>query len=231
MDIPADQIAINLALSGNWEEAAKINREILSQNPEDVEALCRLARAYAELGKISQARETTKKVLEIDPVNTIALKCSEKWKTLKKIDHHPLNSTTSESFLEESGKTKLITLLNLGDSKVFTNLDPGEEVQLFSHPHKVSINTQDGKYIGRLPDDIAARLKNLIKAGNKYQALIKSVEPKEVTVFVREVEKGTKAPNIPSFPTEKIDYVSFTPPELVHKDVPNMETAEESQAD
>lgn len=228
MDIPADQAAINLALSGNWGEAVKTNQKILSQNPEDVEALCRLARAYAELGKISQAREATKKVLKIDPVNTIALKCFEKWKTLKKIKQHPSNSTAPESFLEESGKTKLITLLNLGDSKVFANLDPGEEVQLFSYPHKVSVNTQDGGYIGRLPDDLAARLKNLIKAGNKYQALVKSVEPKEVTVFIREVEKGAKAPNIPSFPTEKIDYVSFTPPELVHKDIPNIETGEES---
>jgi hypothetical protein len=116
----------------------------------------------------------------------------------------------------------------LGDSSVFTNLDPGEEVKLVSYPHKVTINTIDGKHIGSLPDDVAARLRNLIKTGNKYQALIKSVEPKGVTVFIREIERGPRAPDISSFPTEKIDYVSFTAPELVHKDTPIVETTEET---
>jgi tetratricopeptide (TPR) repeat protein len=228
MDTSPAQTAINLALSGNWNEAVKVNLEILSTNAEDVDALNRLARAYTELGKISLARETAKKTLAIDTVNPIALKLVEKLKLAKKGGTEASGSVSSESFLEEPGKTKLITLLNLGDSSVFTNLDPGEEVKLVSYPHKVTINTPDGKHIGSLPDDIAARLRNLIKAGNKYQVLIKSVEPKEVTVFIREVERGPKAPDISSFPTEKIDYVSFTAPELVHKDTPLVETTEET---
>jgi hypothetical protein len=116
----------------------------------------------------------------------------------------------------------------LGESKIFANLDPGEEVKLFSYAHKVSINTLDGKYIGCLPDDLAARLRNLVKSGNKYQVLMKSVDPKEVKVFIRELEKGPKVQDIPSFPTEKIDYVSFTPPELVHQDTPDTLNTEES---
>ncbi|MGA2910842.1 MAG: tetratricopeptide repeat protein [Candidatus Microgenomates bacterium] len=228
MDTSPAQLAINLALSGNWTEAVKINLEILSENSEDVDALNRLARAYTELGKISQAREMAKKVLKIDAVNPIALKVIEKLKTAKKVSGEFSTPTSSESFLEEPGKTRLITLLNLGDSSVFTNLDPGEEVKLVSYPHKVTINTLDGKHIGSLPDDIAARLRNLIKAGNKYQTLIKSVEPKEVAVFIREIERGPKAPDISSFPTEKIDYVAFTSPELIHKDTPIVEATEET---
>jgi len=231
MDTSATQTAINLALSGKWEEAIKINLKIISGNPEDTDAINRLARAYSELGKTSEAREATKRVLRIDPVNPIASKCIEKWKSAGKTRAHSSNPTSTENFLEEPGKTKLITLLNLGDSKIFANLNPGEEVQLFSYTHKVSINTLDGKYIGRLPDDSAARLRNLIKAGNKYQVLVKSVDPKEVKVFIRELEKGPKAPNISSFPTEKIDYVSFTPPELVHKDTPEILNPEETSED
>jgi hypothetical protein len=129
--------------------------------------------------------------------------------------------------LEEPGKTKLIQLVNLGEQENFINLDPGEEVKLVPYSHRVSITSMDGKYIGRLPDDVAARIKSLIKTGNKYQALIKSVNNKEITVFVREIEKGLGTNNLMSFPPEKIDYVSFTPPELVHKDIPNTEATED----
>jgi len=231
MDTSAAQIAITFALLGKWNEAVKANLEIISDNPDDTDALNRLARAYWELGKISEAESVTQKVLKIDPVNPIAMKCAEKWKSAEAGIAHTPNPTSTETFLEEPGKTKLITLLNLGDTKAFVNLDPGEEVKLASHAYKVSINTLDGKYIGRLPDDLAARLRNLIKAGNKYQVLMKSVDPKEITVFIRELERGPKAPDIPSFPTEKIDYVSFTPPELVHKDAPETLNPEEVSED
>jgi hypothetical protein len=53
--------------------------------------------------------------------------------------------------------------------------------------------------------------------GNTYQVLVKSVNKKEIKVFIREVKCSPKITDIPSFPTEKIEYVSFTPPELVHK--------------
>ena len=228
MDTSPAQKAVSFALSGNWTEAARVNLQILSVDPNDTEALCRLARAYTELGKIKEAREVTKKVLKIDPVNTIALKFQEKLKTAKKSDSLSSNQPPSESFLEEPGKTKLVQLLNLGKSEAFAGLDPGEEVKLISYSHKVTIDSMDGKYIGKIPDDIAARLKNLIKEGNKYQVLIKSIEPKEVTVFIREIERGPKVGNVASFSPEKIEYVSFTPPELIHSDGPNVETTEET---
>lgn len=229
MEMTLAQKAISLALDGRWEEAVEVNLDLLKDSPQDTDALNRLARAYAELGKISDAKKTARKVLKIDPANSIAQKRLEKWKTVKNAGKNGGSAATVESFLEESGKTKLITLVNTGDSRLFANLDPGEEVKIFASAHKVSILTPDNKYIGRLPDDLAARLRNLIKAGNKYKVLIKSIEPKEVTVFMRETERGKNAPDIASFPQEKIDYVSFTPPELVHKEQPEMiDSAEES---
>jgi len=228
MDTSPAQMAVNLALSGNWKEAIKINLEILHENPDDTEALCRLARAYSEIGKITQAREATKKVLEIDPVNPIALKFQQKLKSAKNGVNSYSAQTSPESFLEEPGKTKIVKLLNLGEKNVYSDLDPGEEVKLSSYSHKVSISTKDGKYMGRLPDDIAARLKNLIKEGNKYQVLIKSIEPGNIMVFIRETERGPKVANVASFSPEKIEYVSFTPPELVHTDTPEVEPSEES---
>jgi tetratricopeptide (TPR) repeat protein len=227
MDTSPAQNAIALALSGKWNEAADVNLNILKGNPSDTEALCRLARAYSELGKISEAKEITNRVLAIDPGNQIATKFLEKLKIAKSAGLPCSPLSHNESFLEESGKTKLVQLMNLGEPENLVKLDPGEEVKLIPYSHRVSITTLDGEYVGRLPDDLAARLKNLIKRGNKYQTLIKSASPKEITIFIREIERGDVSDGSPSFPPEKIEYVSFTPPELVHRDIPSIEVTEE----
>jgi hypothetical protein len=191
-----------------------------------------LARSYSEMGQIDKARETAQKVLTIDSLNSIAQKCLEKWATVKNGDKHSSSKTNPDSFLEEPGKTKITPLMHLGETSIFSNIDSGDEVRLLPHAHRVSVTTMDGKYLGRLHDDLAARLRNLIKAGNKYQVLLKSVDPKkEVTVFIREIEKGNGVGSNPSFPTEKIEYVSFTSPELVHKDKSVMEFQEETLED
>src|SRR4030042_4498424 len=103
MDTPASQTAIKLALSGNCSEAVKVNLEIISDNPEDTDAINRIARAYWELGKIGEAREATKRVLKIDPVNPIALKCTEKWKSAEGHGVHFTNTASTETYLEEPG--------------------------------------------------------------------------------------------------------------------------------
>lgn len=227
MDLTLAQKAISLALSGEWDEATKTNLEILSFTPDDIDSLNRLARCYSELGRVAKAKETAQKVLTLDPLNTIAQKCLEKWAVTRNGDKHKVNVTSPESFLEDPGKTKIAPLMHLGDRGVFAGVDSGDEVLLLPHAHRVSVTTKDGKYLGRLHDDLAARLRNMIKAGRKYQVLIKSIDPKkEVTVFIREVSSG-KDSSGPSFPTEKIEYVAFTSPELVHKDKEVMEFQEE----
>lgn len=218
------QKAIANALLGRWNEALEINLQIVAINPNDLDGLNRLARCYSELGNVDRAVSTTQKVLKIDPVNSIAQKCLLKWKGVTHDKTHIKEPISAESFLEESGKTRIVPLLNPGDSGVFANLDSGDEVVLSAYAHKVSVTNTDGKYIGRLPDDIAAKLRGLLKKGVKYQVLIKSVDTHKVSVFIRETENKT---GINSFSTEKIDYVTFTPPELVHKDVPEMSNVEE----
>lgn len=219
MDIDLAQQAVVAALSGNWKTAIKLNKKILSTDTKNVDALNRLARAYGELGEIKKAYLCAKKVLKTDPTNKIAEKSLKKWKEIKSNEgvSPAVNSFSPHTFLEEPGKTKLVTLLNLGDTAVLINLDTGDEVELTPHAHRVSVLTKDGKYIGRLPDDLAARLKNFMKQGNGYEVLIKSNDPEEIKVFIREVRKSEKLADIPSFQSEKIDYATYTPPELVHK--------------
>ncbi|MEK7550748.1 MAG: hypothetical protein AAB535_03110 [Patescibacteria group bacterium] len=223
METALSQKAIQEALSGNWNEALKSNFLILKENPKEVDALNRCARAHKELGQILKARQFAHKVLKIDSVNPIALKCLERWKTLKTTDKSFPSSISTESFLEEPGITKIVPLMHLGDIQVLAKLDSGDEVNFQVHPHRVSVITQDKKYIGRLPDDLSARLRKLIKLGNIYQVLVKNVEGHDVKIFIREL----KTTGIPSFPIEKIEYVSFTAPELVHKEGGPLSSLEE----
>lgn len=211
------QKAVSLALSGSWEAALLLNKKILQEDAKDVDALNRQARAYSELGKLSKAKACAKKVLKIDPFNTIALKSLEKWKELKRGESLKSTPTFPQTFLEEPGKTKILSLIHLGDYKVIAKLDSGDEITLNTGSHRISALSSDAKYVGRLPDDLSARLKKLIKLGNTYQAFIKSANAKDVRVFIRETKRAKKLADIPSFSTEKIDYISFTPPELVHK--------------
>lgn len=228
METSLAQRAIEAALARNWDEAAKINLQIVKSDKEDIEAFNRLSKAYSELGEIQKARDAAKKALKLDPVNPIAQKSLKKLQTLKRSEKPFVEGITLESFLEEPGKTRLIGLIHPGDVEILSGLSAGDIVTLLPHPHRVSAVTSDGKYIGRLPDDLAARLRRLINIGFKYQALVKSVEGRSVSVFVREIERGKEGNGLISFPPEKIDYVSFTPPELVHKETPEVPMTEEN---
>lgn len=190
------QKAINSALKYNWAEAIKLNLQILKNDPEDVDALNRLARAYFESGHSTKAITTSKKVLKLDPDNNIAKKAIIRFKQAKptKLDQ---NKTDTISFIEESGKTKLTALINLGSEKICSCLAAGEEVYLATHAHKVSVTTRNNKYIGKLADDISARIRLFIKDGHKYKVIIKSANKDQVKVFI----KG----DIISFPRESLE--------------------------
>jgi tetratricopeptide (TPR) repeat protein len=230
-------LAIQASLSCNWKEAVKLNLQILKTNPEDVDALNRLAKAYLQLGEKTKAETTYKKALKIDKFNTISTKGLESIKSFRgsmTITSQP--RILSTGFLEEPGTTKTISLTRLGDSKALIKLQPGDEVKLVAREHCVSVTTiDDHDYIGRLPDDLASKLRSFIKAGNTYQVWIKSVDilgkpqaKQLVKIFIKELHRAAKYRHTPSFPsTEKLTYAAFTPPELVHTEKPNILTPEE----
>ena len=69
-----------------YKEAIKLNEKVLLQDSKNCEALNRLSRAYLEVGKFSRAGTNYKKVLKIDPYNTIALKSLERLKIAKSVN-------------------------------------------------------------------------------------------------------------------------------------------------
>lgn len=197
------QQAVNAAIKADWKLAIVTNSRILKSASKDIDALNRLAKAYTEVGKAMLAKKASKKVLKLDPNNSIARKALLKLKSpIDKSKNAAGPSSFSEAFLEEPGKTKIVKLINLGDTKVTASLFSGDEVNLVCHSHKVSVTTLPGRYIGRLPDDIAARLRKLIKSGNTYKILVKSASREELSVFIQELSRSEKLKDYPSFPTE-----------------------------
>ncbi len=180
------QSAIKKALAGEWQEALKINLELLKENPSDTDTLNRLARAYSETGNTKKALIIAKKVLKLDPINSIALRSVDKWQNMKSktVSAAPVSASL---FLEEPGKTRIVSLINLGEKDLLCNLNCADEVKLTAHTHRLSVNTIEGKYIGRLPDDSAKELIKTIKLGQEYRTFIKISSPSEVKVFIRNV--------------------------------------------
>jgi len=180
------QKSIDLALESNWKEAIKTNLIILKNNGEDIDALNRLAHAYFTNGAITNAKKVSLKVLKINPTNNIAVnalgKYSQNKHKMKSSEKYVLNPS---DYIEEPGKTKLTSLINLGSLKIYSCLNTGTEVLLTPHAHKVSVTTNDGEYIGKLTDDLSSRLRRFIKEGNKYKVLIKSASKNRVTIFIR----------------------------------------------
>jgi tetratricopeptide (TPR) repeat protein len=176
--------AIRLALLGKWEEAIKANKKILKNNPSDTEALNRLSKAYYETGKCKKALSLTKKVLKIDPQDQIATKCQEKY-SLKKPSKSNISLTKITSFIEQPGKTKITQLVQLGNKNTLLTLCTGEKLTLKAGKHKVSVQNQQGDYIGKIPDDIA---KTLIISQVKLtipKAHVKCASSTNVKVFLR----------------------------------------------
>lgn len=200
--------AIQATLEGNWELAITINEELLKGNPADIETLNRLAFAYTIVGKTTHAKNAYKKVLEIDMFNPIAIK------NLKRLG----TATTSANgtpqlvvnmFLEESGKTKIVNLINTAPPKVIQSLQVGQKVVFCIKRLKIFILDETKQYIGMLPDNISVRLIKFLNGGNTYEVYIKSIEPHSVSIFIREKKRSAKFKNQPTFGSGETHSVLF----------------------
>ncbi len=200
---PLKTQAIQTALTGDWETAINLNQQLLKEYPDDIETLNRLAYAMMAMGKIKQAKNIYLKVLKIDTKNPIALKNIKRLPEKRKGDRQNLVFDPGENFdtlfLEESGKTKIIELINVAEPKFICDLQSGKLLNLSIKRLKIFALDDQKRYIGMLPDNIAKRLIKLQKGGNIYEAYVKSVENRKVTIFVRETKRSTKFKNQPSF--------------------------------
>lgn len=195
--------AINAAITCNWQTAIEINQQILQIEPQNTEVLNRLAKAFFETGSYSEAKKIYTQVLEIDPYNTIAEKNLKKAASLKKdgVVTGSQSMTLSPSmFLEEPGVTTLVNLVKIAEPQKLLKLSPGTVVTLVEKKRGVSVTDSKDVYLGAFPDDSSHHLLKLLKGGNRYMAIIKSVRPPSgLTIMVRETHRSKKFKNQASF--------------------------------
>lgn len=199
--------ATNLAVQGRWEEAAKLNREIIERFPNDIKAYNRLGRALTELGEITQAREAYLTALELAPANAIAKKNITRLDSLpeSKVGSNKVGRIIPELFVAESTKSRIVTLHNLAPSEVLARVNQGDQVQLNLEEQRLVITSGDGIYLGEVEPKHNSRLVKLIKGGNKYVAAIFGMEATKIQVIIKEVYQHLGQSGIPSFPGKIAD--------------------------
>ncbi len=201
--------AIQTALTGDWKTAVSLNQELLKEDPQDTEALNRLAFAFHAMGNAKESREIYQQVLEIDKLNQIALRGLKRLADPSYTGANAPSSPglTSNLFIEETGKTKVIELIHAADPKIIGGLRIGETVQLSIKRSKIFVTDEQKRYIGTVADNIGKRLVKLMDGGNCYDAYIKSLENHKVSVFVREIKRSPRFQNQPSFVSEHSKFV------------------------
>ena len=195
--------AIKLALDNNWEEAILINKEILAESPRDIDTLNRLAYAYMQSSKFTDAKEMYTQVIELDSTNPIATKNLKKLTALSQQKNGVTLASHSNNmvnvFIQEAGKTKTVDLTNVAEKRTLMSLQHGDDITLIIKRSKIFALTSDKSFIGMLPDSVRIRLIGFMKGGNEYQACIKGVDDKNVTVFIKETKRAKKYSNQSSF--------------------------------
>jgi len=202
MDKNLENQAIKAVLVQNWEKAIEINKKIIKEDSKNISALNRLARCHWELGDIEKALKTYKKVLKIDNFNPIANKSftrlSKGGKIKKKLNKKGALFSFNV-FLEEPGKTKIVSLIRLTEPDVLGKLNNGDKVLMIAKKRLVNIQSEEGNYLGTIPEDLSLKLIKLMNGGNQYSAFVKNVDHQTLQIFIKEICKGKKYINIASF--------------------------------
>jgi hypothetical protein len=123
-------------------------------------------------------------------------------KSLKENKHG--NIKTSD-FIEEAGTTKHTDLLNICSKDLLSTLSPGDELMLTTHSHKVSVVNQNNKYVGKVPDDLSAKLRKLTKNGYKFKVVVKSVDEKCIKIIIRETNRGKGYESVKPFINDNLE--------------------------
>jgi tetratricopeptide (TPR) repeat protein len=203
-----EQQAVNAAIAQQWLEAISLNEKILTQERTNISALLRLGYANLQQEDMKEAKKYYQKVLKLQPKNPVALENLERIIVLEesadgKAPSIKVKATLDPTmFLEIPGKTKSVTLVNLGQKNHLAELDIGEKVEIKLKRRKIEVRTMTNDFIGYLPDDVSKRMIYFMEADSIYTAYVKEANPTHVVIFVKEEEKGAKVAHHSSFPAK-----------------------------
>ena len=196
--------AVALAMRSNWDEAVAMNRAIVKEFPDDLEAHNRLGKALSELGRNKEAREAFQRALEISPHNGIARKNLDRLMSIGDQDS-PRSQGGGDAaprvFIEESGKAITTSLISLAPPGTLLKLAPGHSLSLEIENRRVNVLSAGGEYVGSVEPKLTARLLRLARGGNQYEAAVTSASAQELSLIIRETYKHPSQAGIVSFPS------------------------------
>jgi len=185
--------AIRAALHGDWHRAVELNKEILAEKQDDVDALNRLAYAYTKQSNFEVAHDTYLAVLSIDTYNPIAKKNLGKIKQLasrpKSTYHSRSNNhhiaVSPSFFLADAQKTKSVHLIHVAAGDILQSLCVGEQLHAIKRGFELQIKDTASRYIGTLPDDIGHTLMRLLDQRSACEFYVKDIQDNEIMVFIK----------------------------------------------
>lgn len=200
--------ANNAAVAGNFHTAITLNEEIITQTPEDVDAYLRLGFAHLQINDLENSKKAYKQALKLEPINQIARNNLDKIKVLEKAegsgedeDHDDQDLALNPNlFLNVLGKTKEISLVNIGKADILAKLKIGQYVEMKIKKRRVEVRDRNNEYIGALPDDISKRLIFFLEADSTFLVYIKATSKNTVDIFIKEEKRGAKVRGYISFP-------------------------------
>jgi hypothetical protein len=226
--------AIQLALQGQWTEAAQINREIIDSFPNDVDAFNRLGKAMTELGRYGEAREAYEKALQTDPLNSIARKNLTRLSALSEEEAAPRPASqklSPQMFIEETGKTG-ITVLVRPNMDIAARMTAGDQVNLHRQNGSLVIQSLAGEYVGEVEPRLSQRLTKLMDGGNEYIAAISGLDENQVRLFIRETfQHGSQTGKLSFPPTVTETFRPYVKGRLLHRDTDDDEAYFEDSDD
>ena len=228
------QQAIHLAMQGQWEEAATVNRAIIAVFPNDVDAYNRLGKALTEFGRYSEAREAYSKALELDSLNSIAQKNLARLATLGEGDAVQAKGgkkLSPQMFISETGKTE-ITVLTRPAAEAAARTTAGDEVFLRRHNNTLVVESSQGEYLGEVEPKLGMRLIKLMEGGNQYAAAIATLKQDDVRVIIKETfQHPSQAGKLSFPPTAGKAFRPYTKQGLVRRDAEEEEESFEEGED
>jgi tetratricopeptide (TPR) repeat protein len=183
-------VAIGQATRGEWEAAVSTNQQILELGG-DTDAYNRLGKALAELGRHAEALEAYQGALARDATNRIAERNVGRLRVIAgggdaaAVGDGKPEKASASHFIEEMGKTGHARLINLLPAKQLAPLSAGDAVELVLEGPLLVARVGEVE-VGQVEPRIGTRLAKLMKAGNRYEAAITTVDRDEVRVIIHE---------------------------------------------
>lgn len=197
--------AINLAVQSRWDEAVAVNESILTVYPNDVDACNRLGKALTELGRYEEARAAYSRALQAEPSNTIAKKNLARLGGLKSTPKRVeavAARVDPRLFIEEAGKTAVLSIQLTASKDVTGKITAGDQVQLRPEGQQLEVLSLSGDLLGLVDPRMGARLIQLMGGGNRYEAAVTSLGEGQMKIMVREVYQSAAMAGRPSFPSK-----------------------------